>query len=169
MSDPIPCVITGRQWRLIAPSPEYMAAFPRLTELTLIYPHPYDITVTETGILLDMVEIVRSTTLKLVNTCRSLPDFETLQIVHFLLGEPLPIRGPGTTGYGSVPCSDYRKQELRERVKGVRDLAIDSLKAKAGCREGEGRKVMLRVIELNPHLSLVGDHLGSAEVEEVEE
>ena len=149
-----------------------MAAFSRLTELTLIYPHPddYPIIMMETGIRLHTVQIIRSRTSELVDVCRTLPEFDTLQIVHLIFGGPLPIRGDGATGYSRVPCTDQRKRELRERVKGVKDLAIDSLeKAKAGCLEGEGgKKTTLRVIELIPCLSLAGDYLNSVEVEAFE-
>lgn len=108
-----------------------------------------------------MAEIVHSTTSELVNACRALPDFDTLQIVHSL------VDGYGVAGYHSVLCSDQRKQELRERVKVVKDLAVDSLeKAKTGYREGERRKkVTLRVIELSPGPSPMGDYLDSVDVE----
>ena len=141
--------------------------FSRLTELTLIYPHPYDYPIMETGTQLYTAQTVRSATSELVNACKALPDFDTLQIVHFLLNDNLPISYDGATGYSNVPCTNERKQQLRERVKGVKDLAIDSLeKAKAECREREReKKTMLRVIELSPCLSLAGSYLDSVKVE----
>lgn len=52
---------------------------------------------------------------------------------------------------------------------GVRDLAIDCLKKrKTGCKEGEGRKTTLRIIELSPCISIPASHLDSVVVEEHE-
>jgi len=162
-------VIAGRGLRLTL-GLGYVTALPRLTELTLIYPHPYDYPIMEAGTQLYTVRTVRSATSELVNACRTLPKFDTLQIVHFLLGEPLSRIYGEEMEYSSVPCTEQRKQELRERVKGVKDLAIDSLeKAKTGCLEGgRGKKTTLKVIELSPHLSLAGDYLDSVEVEVLE-
>lgn len=116
----------------------------------------------ETGILLD----THSATLELVNACGALPEFDTLQIVHLLIGERILVHGPGSTGCDSVPCTDQQKKRLRKQVKSVKDLAIGLLKkAKARRLEGERRKMMmLRVIELRPYISPSGDHLDSVKV-----
>ena len=107
----------------------------------MIYPHPYTTPVIET-------RVAHSAALELVNACRTLQDFDTLQIVHFPLLEPL--------------------LTLRE-VKGVKDLAVDSLKKrKVEFREGEGRKVVVKVIELCPHPPIVGHNLSSVKVNEFE-
>ena len=144
-----------------------MAALPRLTELTLLYPHPYDTHVTKTGIPLDRDGIIRSATLEHLNACRVLPDFDTLQIVYFILGEPIFLCGGMRV---SLPPTDQEKWALREQVKGVKDLAVDSLKkVKAGCWEGEGRKkTIMRVIELDPYLPPEGYRLDSVKVEVLE-
>ena len=121
--------------------------------------------VTETGTLVDTITTVHSATLELINACRALPDFDTLQIVHFRLGEPLWISGDVRA---SLSPMAKQQQALMEQVKGVKDLAIDSLKqAKVGYQEGGGRKgVMVRVIELSLYLPLDGYHLSSVKAEE---
>jgi len=69
----------------------------------------------------------------------------------------------------SLSHVERQERELRERSKSVRDLAIDCLrKQKPGCMEGQGRKTMLRVIELSPYFSISSFHLGSVVVEECE-
>ena len=116
--------------------------------------------------MFDTVATVYPLTLELVNACITLPDFDTLQIVHFLLGEPLLICGYARAGQAQT---GLQEQALREQVKGVKDLAIESLKAGAGCREGEGRrKTMVRVIELSPHLPPAEYHLRSVKADEFE-
>ena len=107
---------------------------------------------------------MHAATLELVNACRALPDFDTLQIVHFTLGEPLLICGYARV---SLVPTDQQERALREQVKGVKDLAIDSLrKVKVECEEGErGEKVIVRVIELSPHVPFGRYHLGSVEAE----
>ena len=101
---------------------------------------------------------------ELANTCKALPDFDTLQIVHFVLSEPLPVC---ESARASLGATEKREQALREQVNCVKDLAIGSLKkAKAGCREGGGRKkATVRVIELSPHLPPTKYNLGSVGVE----
>ena len=122
-----------------------------------MHPHPHD--TVEAGNLLDTVGTVHSAMLELVNACRVLPDFDTLQIVHVLLGESVLICGSIRI---TLTLTDQRERALREQMEGVRDLALDSLrKVKAGCWEGK-EKVMLRVIELSPHFPLVGPRLGAA-------
>ena len=84
--------------------------------------------------------IIRSALLKVVDACTKLPNFDTLQIVHFSLATPPPIRqcwlcgDPGT-------YTEEQKQVLRNRVRGAMDLAIDCLKKpKVGYQEGVGRE-----------------------------
>jgi hypothetical protein len=125
-----------------------MAGCPRLTELTVFYPHP-DNMATETGIPADSIGSARFATLELVHACKALPDFDTLQIVHFL-GNPL-----------SPSLTDQWDQALRDQAKDW----IDCLKkTKMGCQEEVGRKKStLRVIQLSPDLPM--PHLGSVKVE----
>ena len=145
-----------------------MAASPRLTELTLIYPFFGDPLVSEAGLPLDVVETTRSAALKLVNACKALPDFNTIQIVH-IGGGPRP---PAVGGYeqmrdGGLPPVEQRWQALRDRVKDVKDVAMDCLKE---CQEGEGRKrITLRVIELGRFRPPGKHRPGSMRVERVEE
>ena len=141
-----------------------MVALTRLTELTLMHPHPHVSPGVET-------ETVHSATLELVRACRALPEFDTLQIVHALLGESVLLCGGMRV---TLTPTEQRKQALREQMKGVRDLALESLRdvKRAGCWEGR-RKVVLRVIELSPYFPFLGHqlgtaHLGSVKVERFE-
>jgi len=144
------------RWRLTVSTIEYVATCRGLTELTITYPHTYETPVSRTGALIDKVETARSMTLALVNVCKELPDFDTIQIVYFIPGAALMYFGEDCA---VLPCSEGQKQALREWVKGVTDLAIDCLKKPgAGSREWEGRKTTVRVIELSldypmPHLA----------------
>ena len=148
--------------------PGFAAACPQLTELTLICRHPHDNPVTEMGVPFDAVKDAHSATLELVNACKPLPDFDTLQIVYLLLGTPSPRCADAWNM--SLSSVERREQKLREQVKGVRDLAVDCLNdPKTGCREGEGRKkVTLRVIELTSCYGLTGFGLESVKVEAFE-
>jgi len=96
------------------------------------------------GFLTDPVGSARSAASELVNACKALPDFDTLQITHFPFIAPLPECLCG--------CRDVSYTEIQESlvgVKAVKDSVIDCLRLKAGCQEGEGRKkITLRIIEL---------------------
>jgi len=113
-------------------------------------------------LLLDkLVEPARSATLELVNVCKALPDFDTIQIVY---------SNPAVDQWGWVilPPPEQPSWVLRKQVKGVTDLAIDCLK-KPGtmCREGDGGKnVVVRVVELSPYHPR--SRLAPAKVEEYE-
>jgi len=101
-----------------------------------------------------MVGTARSATLELLGASKALPDFDTLQIVHFLPNTPSPGYMDWWLRNNGLLPTEQRKQTLREHVrgvKGVKDLAIDCLKRpKTGCQKGGGRKkTTLRVIELS--------------------
>jgi hypothetical protein len=117
-----------------------VSACPRLTELTVIYPHPHTVMNAEMGYLLDPVGSVRSATSELVNACKGLPDFDTFQIVH----------GCGPVYSDEDLRMKQQRQELREQADGAKDVAIKCLKElETGCREGERRKkTTVCVIEL---------------------
>jgi len=134
----------------------YVAALPRLTELSLLYPHPPGTLSAKGGVPLDVVEAARSTVSELVDVCKGLPDFDTLQIVHFLPRLPPPSRVGGSSRGHGPPFIEQRRQELREVVNDLRDWAMDCLrKSKTGCREGEGgKRTTIRVVELSPYLPL---------------
>ena len=148
-----------------------MAAFPRLTELTAIYPHPRDVTVTETGVPLDAVGAVRSATLKLIDACKILPDFDTFQIVHFLPATPSLGCMGAFRRVSHLASAERRKQALGEQVNLLKDWAMECLKkAKPACQEGEGmKKTTLRVIGLGPEHPTAGFYVDHARVEKVEE
>jgi len=128
-----------------------MAACPRLTELTVMYPHPDGA----------KSKAVPSEMLELVNACKALPDFDTIQIVHFLPGTGDRLEAIG------IPSAAPLNRTLREEVKGMRDSVADCLnKLETGRQKGGRRKITLRVIELNPDHPR--PHLGPVEVEECE-
>jgi len=131
-----------------------LTAFPRLTELNILYPRSHDTRSTDTEIPLDVVGIARSTTLEVLGACKTLPDFDTLQIVHFLPDTPSPGYVDWWLRNNGLLPTQQRKQALREQlqgVKGVKDLAVDCLKQpKTRCQMRGGRKnTTLRVIELS--------------------
>jgi len=99
--------------------------------------------------------------LELVNACKALPDFDTIQIVHFLPGTGDRLEAIG------ILSTEPLNRTLREEVKGVRDSVVDCLnKLEMGRQKGGRRKITLRVIELSPDHPR--PHLGSVEVEECE-
>ena len=139
-----------------------MVACPKLTELTVLCPHPYprlhphDTPGRDIEYLLETIEAARSAILELVNACKTLPDFDTFQIVHFSITTPPPTRlcWPWQCG-GLGSYTEEQKQVLRELIQTVKDVAIDCLKElETGCQQGEGRtKTTLRIIELNSVLT----------------
>ena len=149
-----------------------MAACPRLTELTLIYPYPGDPPVSETGVPLDVVGTTHSAALELVNACKSLPDFDTIQIVHILAWgtSPPAVRAHQHMRYGGL-SAEQLLQVARDPVNDVKDLVIDCLKRpEMGCQEGERRKrAMVRVIELCRYRPPGKDCPGSLRINLVEE
>ena len=140
------------------PTSGFVAACPKLTELTIICPHPNKRGLGN-GILRDPVGTVRSATSELVNACKGLPDFDTFQIVH----------GCGLDYGGEEVRVNRLRREYMEQVDGARYVAISCLKMpETGCREGEGRrKTTLRVIGLvsGPPQSF---YMESVKVEEYE-
>ena len=105
--------------------------------------------------MFDPAESVHSTVLSLVVACKVLPDFDTLQIVHF------PYRGrQEVSGYQGY--SRERPKRSTDELERLKDWAISCLKSETGSQEGEGKKrKKLRVIKLSPDRPL----LGSVEVE----
>ena len=116
-----------------------------------------------------MVGTVRSAMLELVNACRALPDFCTLQIVHFPLDTPSLRHTDRWEGVKDLSSVERREQALREEVNDVKHWAIECLKANMEYREGGGKKkTVLRVIELNTRRSDPKYCLDSVKVEECE-
>ena len=151
----------------------FVAACPKLTELTIFYPRPSDAKISEGGIPIHPAESARTATLELVNACRALPDFDTLQIVHFPLVAPLPLCGCGRARLANQGASmKQRKKALMDEVNGIKDLAVDCLREpEAGCQEGEKekeverRKTVVRIVELCSDRPRPKYHLASVEVE----
>ena len=150
-----------------------MAAFPRLTELTVLCPHPHysRVTATVTGIPFDVVEVTRSITLELVDACKALPDFDTFQIVHFLPSTAPPsILDRCVISSLRLPPVERQNRALKERVNDLKARAKDRLREpNTGCQEGEGRRrTTLRVIGLSVCDSPAGSHLDPLTIEEYE-
>ena len=200
-------------YNLLSPPSVFVAACPRFTGPTIIYPHPHDGPVVEVGIPSDPAERTlcdigagdrvqgharssekvrdrdtrcnmverftrasqRCTALHprchdtnmfwLATTLAVLPDFETLQIVHF------PYRGgQGASDYyghsGELP------KQSRDELGGLKDWAISCLKSETGSQEGERRKRTtlseLRVIELSPDRPLLDSVELNFEVYEIQ-
>jgi hypothetical protein len=128
----------------LPPTSGFVAACPKLTELTIICPHAGTVEDTETEYL-GPAGSVRSATSELVNACKALPDFDTLQIVYGC--QPM---------YWELYHSEIpRRQTLREHAGYAKDSAINCLREpETGCRERGGRKkITVRVIEL-----VMGNH-----------
>ena len=123
-----------------------VAACPKLTELSIVYPYlsggDVDLK-TETSY--HLVEKVHSATLELAKACKTLPDFDTFQIVHF----DLP-RFDEISEYGRTYDPAILFHDLRDGLGTGKDLVISCLKEpETGRREGEGKKkTTVRVIEL---------------------
>ena len=131
-----------------------MAACSRLTELTVVSPHPSDAQLTKTGILLDLAGKARSAISELVAACKSLPDFGTFQIVRFpIISPPLVCWcGRGELCHSHRPSPGDWEEALEKQTEDLGEWAINCLKEpETECREGEGRKrVTLRTIEFGP-------------------
>ena len=71
---------------------------------------------------------------------------------------------------GCLPSKEQMREALRDRVKGVEDVAIECLKKpEIGCQEGEGRKkTTLRVIELGACRPRGEPYVDCVRVEKVE-
>ena len=149
------------------PNLGFVTACPGLTELTVIYPsskHDAHITAEEAG-------IAHSAISELGIACKVLPDFSTLQIVYFPVFTPSVI----CPACREMWCQKHwlstrRKRESKERMKGLKDWAIDCLKGPAmECREGEGRtRTTLRLIKLNRDPLRPLFFCGSVKIEEYE-
>jgi len=103
---------------------------------------------------------------ELVSACKTLPDFETLQILYFPTAPPHPICWCGHHG----PSKEQWEQALREQGEIMKDLAMDSLKTpKTECQVEAGRKrTTVRVVKLTSAYPRVSCHPGYVNVEECE-
>ena len=135
-----------------------MAACPRLTELTVISPCPYDAQHTRTGVQLDPTGRALLAVLELVIAYKALPDFNTLQIVRF------PWCVQGRSGHHGLFLEQW-ELALEKQTKDLEMQAIDCLKTpRTGYREGEGRRTMMRTVKIRSRC--IGQ--SSVEVEECE-
>ena len=144
----------------LPPTSGFVAACPRLTELSVIFPYQHD-TFEEsgTGVRLDPARRARPAMLKLIDACKALQDFNTLQIVRLPFVPPYRIcycDGPCEYFHAALPEERWERM-LGEYMKDLEEWAIDCLKrpktcrskkARTGCLEGGGRKgTTLRIIE----------------------
>jgi hypothetical protein len=113
-----------------------------------------------TKYLLGPIRNVCSAMSELMNVCKALPDFDTLQIVH----------GFGRLHNDTDLSIRQRQQALREHVGCVKELAINCLEEREiGFREREGRrKTAVRVVELTTSGPYPKFHLNCVRVEECE-
>ena len=138
-----------------SPTLEFVAACPRLTELTVVFHHQCDGQQAETGTLIDPAGGARSAMLELVIACKALPDFDTLQVVRFTLAPGHLICSCGWGGCGSrMDSSKQQEQILKKQTEDMKDWAIDCLKkSETGCREveeGKRKRTTLRVFMFGP-------------------
>ena len=132
-----------------------MVACPRLTELTIIFHHQYDVKNAEMGILLDPAGGARTAMSELVVACKALPNFDALQVVR---GTIIPPRRACWCGWGGcvsrMNSSEQQERALRKQTEDMKDWAIDCLKKpETECQEGEERerkKTTLRVFTFGP-------------------
>ena len=135
-----------------------MAACPRLTELTVVSPCPYDAQHARTGVQLNSTGRARSAVSELVIACKALPDFETLQIVRF------PWCAQGRSGPHGLFLEQW-ELALEKQTKDLERQAIDCLKTlRMGFLEGEGRRIKVRTVKSRSRC--IGQ--SSVEVEECE-
>jgi len=149
-----------------------------LTELTVLYPHPHphqyrfeippvDPEDIAKGFPPCPVEKPRSAISELIDACKALPDFGTLQIVHLALDKPPPRCWCGRTGCGRLgPYTEERKWELREEMEGMKDWAIECLKRP---KTGEGRKEMTLMEQIKGVRDWAADYLKKQRTERCKE
>ena len=135
--------------------PEFVAACPRLTELTVVFHHQYDAKHAEMGILLDPAGGARSAMSELVVACKALPDFDILQVVRVTINPVHLVCWCGWGGCGSrMDSSEQQEQILRKQTEDMKDWAMDCLKKpKTGRQEEKERRrkrTTLRVFMFGP-------------------
>ena len=126
---------------------------PMLTELTIIYADPLDSHRTPgAGIISGPAASAHSTVSDLITVCKTLPYFDTLQIVHLPSPTPNLICDCKKGMRGCHKPSREQLDQTKEEVKALKKWAVECLKkSEAGRQEGEGKlKTTLRVIELGP-------------------
>ena len=135
------------------PASGFVAACPKLTELTVVFPYPHCVKLTEAGVPLDpRRESAHSAISELAVACKALPDFDTFQIVRIPTVMPY-LRGQG--GWwefdNHIPPVKPLGQALRGQTKDLKDWTTDCLKPGTGRRERKRRKtITLRVINFSP-------------------
>ena len=145
--------LVGSRVEMTTPTLDFVAACSKLTELTVVSPYPSGAQQTGTGILFDLARRARPAISELIVACKALPDFDTLQIIHYPVFRPVLTCWCGRDRCGSHwPSSGQWQWEpaLEKHAKDLGAWAIDCLKKpKTGCCAGEGRKktTKLRVIK----------------------
>lgn len=148
---------------------EFLVLLPQLTELTVIYPLPGRVYRTEHGVVSGTIRTACPAMLEIVNACRILPDFDTLQIVHLFDISSLPLHAlqSHTGGGRELDGWSERRRVFLEEVGVVKDTAVGVLEQTM--REereygGKTRKITIRVIELkwglewNIESGMIGTH-----------
>ena len=125
-----------------------MIACPKLTELTMFFPHRYQAKDGKMDFLSDQARRARDAIFNLVGACKVLPDFATLQIVRFPINPPHLACWCGREECSHRPSMERWEQALTKQMKDLEERAMDCLRMpRTGCREGEGRRLTLRVIK----------------------
>jgi hypothetical protein len=127
---------------------EFVTACPRLTELSVICPHQDDYEkMRDTRRPSGPVRAAEAAMSEIVHVCKALPDFNTLQIVHYLyVWYRVPHRGAEEAELAYLyHQAEEKKQKLRELTYTVKGVAVDGLKQNGFWGR---RKMTLRVIEL---------------------
>ena len=143
-----------------------MAACPRLTEFTIIFPHRR---VEERKELPPIfVEKVHSAISDLADACKALQDFDTLQVARFPLIPPPPAQYCWCNEWPDCGCGVYpiyidrEERALEKEMRELEEWAIECLRRpKTGCPEVAERRSALRSIKF-------GSSWSSVEVDEYE-
>ena len=136
------------------PTSGFVAACPKLTELTVISIYPRYVRLNRVAVPLDPTrENAHSAISELVVACRALPDFDTFQIVRIPTATPYLIGWDGwMISDDHIPPIKRSERVLRGQTKDLRDWAIDCLKkpGTGSCKEKGRKEITLRVITFNP-------------------
>ena len=102
---------------------------------------------------------------ELVSVCLTLPDFEMLHLVNFLLFRPTidQYLACHLAGY-APPTWQQLEDEVMAKVDGVKDLAIELLR-KANYLSARRKRVTFEAIELTPSAPGLGAVLLDLDIE----
>ena len=120
---------------------------PRLTELTVIFPHLTWARGMEGKFLSDQAERACYAISDLMDACKALPDFDTFQIARFPIIPPRIIcqcRWPYTNCYCFPP--ERSERALEKNMRSLDEWAIDCLKWPRNGEAGGRKRTTFRTI-----------------------